>query len=124
MNAHVLDCLVTGYEHLIKGLVLPDADDRHVLAAGIHAGADVIVTYNLNDFPKHLLDPVGMEAQHPDVFVMGLLELDAPAVCSAVRRQRQMLKNPPKTVDEFLEILTHQQLLQTVARLEEFSMLL
>lgn len=51
MNAHVLDCLVTGYESLINGLSLPDQDDRHVLAAAIHAGADLIVTFNLKDFP-------------------------------------------------------------------------
>src|SRR5438128_11085266 len=41
MNAHVLDCRVTGYEELIPTLTLPDPDDRHVLAAAIQAGADV-----------------------------------------------------------------------------------
>jgi len=51
MNAHVLDCLVTGYENLIDGLTLPDPNDRHVLAAAVSADADVIVTYNLGDFP-------------------------------------------------------------------------
>lgn len=35
MNAHVRDCLVTGYEDLIPALSLPDPDDRHVLAAAI-----------------------------------------------------------------------------------------
>ncbi len=33
MNANVRDCLVTDYESLIETLVLPDLDDRHVLAA-------------------------------------------------------------------------------------------
>ena len=51
MNSNVRDCLVTGYEPLIDGLTLPDADDRHVLAAAIRADADVIVTFNLTDFP-------------------------------------------------------------------------
>jgi predicted nucleic acid-binding protein len=51
MNAAVPDCLVTGYEPLIEGLKLPDAKDRHVLAAAIKAGAQVIVTRNLKDFP-------------------------------------------------------------------------
>ena len=50
MNAHVRDAIVTGFEELIPSLVLPDADDRHVLAAAIRAGAQVIVTYNLKDF--------------------------------------------------------------------------
>jgi hypothetical protein len=124
MNAHILDCLVTGYEGLIDGLRLPDSNDRHVLAAAIRAGADVIVTYNLDDFPDKVLNLLGTEAQHPDVFVTHLLDLDAPAVCAAARRQRQSLKNPPKTVDEFLDCLAQQQLPQTVAKLQEFAALL
>ena len=44
MNSHVRDCLVIGYQDLIPSLILPDMNDRHVLAAAICAGADVIVT--------------------------------------------------------------------------------
>lgn len=50
MNSHVRDCLVTNYEELIPALTLPDPNDRHVLAAAIRSGSDVIVTYNLKDF--------------------------------------------------------------------------
>jgi predicted nucleic acid-binding protein len=59
LNAAVPDCLVTGYEPLIEGLKLPDAKDRHVLAAAIKAGAQVIVTRNLKDFPASDLQPWG-----------------------------------------------------------------
>jgi predicted nucleic acid-binding protein len=59
LNAAVPDCLVTGYEPLIEGLKLPDAKDRHVLAAAIKAGAQVIVTRNLKDFPASDLQPLG-----------------------------------------------------------------
>jgi hypothetical protein len=45
MNEAVRDCLVSGHEDLIAKLSLHDADDRHVLAAAIHAGAEVIVTW-------------------------------------------------------------------------------
>ena len=121
MNAHVLDCLVTGYEYLIEGLTLPDPNDRHVLAAAIHAGADVIVTCNMKHFPKHRLDPLGIEAQPPDLFVTRLLELDAQAVCAAAKRQRQSLKNPPKTVEEFLDVLSRHQLPQTSIRFRELA---
>ena len=41
MNAHVRDCLVAGFEHLIPSVKLPDADDRHVVAAAIHGGASL-----------------------------------------------------------------------------------
>lgn len=55
MNAHVRDSLVTGFEHLIPSVELPDTDDRHVVAAAIHGGASVIVTFNLKDFPPDRL---------------------------------------------------------------------
>src|SRR5437879_4076956 len=55
MDEAVRDCLVTGHEELIAPLSLPDPDDRHVLAAAIYAGADVIVTCNLRDFPTETL---------------------------------------------------------------------
>ena len=55
MNDAVRDCLVSGYEDLTATLSLPDPDDRHVLAAAIRARADVIVTYNLCDFPAPTL---------------------------------------------------------------------
>src|SRR5438067_10785424 len=62
MNEAVRDCLVTGYEDLIESLTLPDPDDRHVLAAAIRAGASVIVTYNLADFPAGELARFEIEA--------------------------------------------------------------
>lgn len=72
MNDAIRDVTVTGYEHLIDQLDLPDADDRHVLAAAIHAEAQVIVTRNLRDFPSDRLTPWGVAAQHPDDFLAGL----------------------------------------------------
>jgi len=61
---------VTGYEDLIPGLHLPDPGDRHVLAAAIRGRADVIVTMNLKDFPDAVLNSFGIEAQHPDEFIL------------------------------------------------------
>lgn len=124
MNAHVRDCLVSGYEDLIPALSLPDPDDRHVLAAAIRARADVIVTYNLHDFPNAALAPYGIDAQHPDEFVAHLLDLAPQSVCIAARRQRQSLRRPPATVEEFLATLERQGLPQTVAALRQFAGLL
>lgn len=50
MNEAIPDVLVTGYEPLIGILDLPDPDDRHVLAAAIKVGAQMIVTDNLRAF--------------------------------------------------------------------------
>jgi predicted nucleic acid-binding protein len=51
MNRHIDDCIVTGYQHRIAGLTLPDENDRHVLAAAIESGASIVVTANVGDFP-------------------------------------------------------------------------
>lgn len=60
-------------------LDLPDANDRHVLAAAIAGGADGLVTLNLRDFPPRATDPHGLRVQAPDPFVMNLW-LENPAV--------------------------------------------
>lgn len=83
MDRAVLDCLVDGYDDLVPGLILPDPRDRHVLAAAIRVGADVIVTSNLKDFPAETLDRYGIDAQHPDEFVRHLISLAPGSVCEA-----------------------------------------
>src|SRR5688572_7184384 len=42
MNRAIPDACVSGHEPLINGLILPDPDDRHVLAAALRCGASVI----------------------------------------------------------------------------------
>ena len=94
MDEHVPDCLVTGYETLISNLTLPDPDDRHVLAAAIHGGAELIITFNLKDFPPTVLERYGIEAIHPDEFVARLWDEQPEAVVEAARLQRAGLKTP------------------------------
>ena len=43
MSRHFPDATVTGYEHLI-GSMENDPKDRHVLAAAVRGGAEVLVT--------------------------------------------------------------------------------
>lgn len=124
MNANVLDCLVTGYEPLIDAITLPDPDDRHVLAAAIRAGADVIVTFNTKDFPPESLQPWGIESQHPDDFLSFQFDLAPHVLCEAARQTRARLKHPRKTVDEYLTTLEAQGLPQFIAALRRFSELI
>ena len=114
MDAHVLDCLIEGYENLIETLVLRDRNDRHVLAAAIHGNVSKIITFNLRDFPKHVLDDYEIDAVHPDDFILELFQSSKEAVFTAVKRHRLSLKNPSKTIDEYLDILAKQQIPQTV----------
>lgn len=124
MDAHATDALVEGFDGLIDTLSLPDPDDRHVLAAAIHGRADVIVTANLRDFPAGALRPYGIVAQHPDEFVLHLLDLDPAVVAGAAREHRASLRNPPKDVEAYLETLTRHGLGRTVAALREYVIVL
>ena len=94
INQIAADVLVTGYEKFIKDLALPDPDDRHVLAAALHAQADVLVTQNLKDFPDDVLKPLGVAALSADGFISLLLDDDLELVCQAVKDQRLSLKSP------------------------------
>ena len=105
----------------MKGLVLPDPNDTHVLAAAIRCGASVIVTYNLKDFPNHVLNQYGVEAQHPDTFVDYLFDLHPAAVVEAASKQRGNLKNPSMDADHYLENLLRQGLTKTVKNLSGYK---
>lgn len=124
MNEAVRDCLVTGFEALIPSLSLPDPDDRHVVAAAIVANAQVILTFNLKDFPDDKLREYKIRAVHPDDFLVELLELATAPVCGVIKRQREGLRNPPKTAEELLTTLECQGLPQSAQRLRPFVDLL
>ena len=53
-----------------------------------------------------------------------LLDRAVAVVCAAAKRQRQNLKNPPKTVEEYLAAMERQGLAQTVAGLRRFAELI
>lgn len=119
MKRAVADCIVTGFDSLIDGIVLPDPDDRHVLAAAICAGAQTIVTFNLDDFPDEKLAPYNIEAKHPDEFVLDTIDLAAGVVTKVVGEQAASLKNPPRSVAELLDTFREQRLVRSVAKLRE-----
>ncbi len=105
MNKFARNAVVTGFEHRIETLVLPDPKDRHVLAAAIHAKASAIVTFNLKDFPKSALKPYGIQALHPDGFFLEMIEDDPDAALVALRKQRAQLLKPPVSQKDFLNQL-------------------
>jgi hypothetical protein len=84
----------------------------------------VIVTFIEQDFPTGVLELFGLEAQHPDVFVENLFDLDSAAVVTAAQRQRQQLRNPAMDVDHYLDVLLRQGLTQTVRALAAFRAVL
>lgn len=101
----VPDCLISGYEAIVPVLVLPDADDRHVLAAAIRARATTIVTRNVADFPADALAPWDIEAKHPDEFLLDQFHLDGVAVHGAVQAVADSMRRPPATFNDVVDTL-------------------
>lgn len=121
MNRYAVGSLVTGFGHRIEPLNLPDPDDRHVLAAAIHCRAEVILTRNLRDFPASVLAEYGIRAEAPDPFIHRLLTAHPEGVIATARQHRSNLKNPPKSVEEYLASLEQQGLQRTVAVLQGYA---
>lgn len=120
INESIEDCLVEKYEKLARMLVLPDSDDCHVLAAAIKAHAQIIVTYNIKDFPAEYLSSFDIEVQHPDAFFLNQSDLQQSAFLAAAKRIRLSLKRPPKTPEEYLDILRKSGLAKTAEFLEDY----
>ncbi|WP_283136307.1 PIN domain-containing protein [Rhizohabitans arisaemae] len=119
MNAAVPGVLVEGYQELIEGLKLPDPDDRHVLAAAIKSGAEVIVTSNLRDFPVDMLAVHGIEAKNPDDFVLDQFDLDEGIVRNCVHQIANSRSRPPKTFGAILDALERAGLVESAAALRD-----
>jgi predicted nucleic acid-binding protein len=124
MNAHTRNALVENFQDLIASIALPDPNDRHVLAAAIRGRADVIVTYNLKDFPEAVVALYGIEVQHPDEFLTHVLGLAPGTVLAALQRLRQSLKKPPLDIDSYLTRLEQHELPTFVAQLRQYRALL
>jgi hypothetical protein len=115
MDQHVGGCRVHGYQRWEQRLTLPDPDDRHVLAAALACVADVIVTFNVSDFPPGTLAPFGVVAVVPDTFVIQLL--DTGIVVSGAAEHRASLQRPPLSAAEYLDALRRNRLPATAAAL-------
>ena len=102
---------VRGYENRIAGLILPDAGDRHVLAAAIEANASILLTFNLADFPPATLATHAVAARHPDDFLRELHANDPEAVEAAVEVARNNLRVTTPEIGDFIDALERQRLL-------------
>jgi hypothetical protein len=109
---------VRDYTHLIRDLSLPDPDYRHVLAAAVAAAAEVIVTFNLKDFPTAALAEYGVEAQHPNAFLNAFIEAEPLDVLDAVRACFPRLTHPPLAVTDYLAVMRRLGLTRTAMFLD------
>jgi PIN domain-containing protein len=101
LRAHFPDAWVEpGYRELILEMS-NEQKDRHVLAAAVRTPCEVIVTYNLKHFPEAALKPFGIEAKHPDEFLIDLYHLNGEIVVHELHEQGAALRTP-RTINEIL----------------------
>lgn len=124
MREAVPDCMVSNYEKLESGLILPDADDAHVLAAAIRSKSQAIITTNLKHFPAAILAEFDIEVIHPDVFLINQFDLNSAKVLDALKNIRARLKRPPYSANQYLERLTVNGLPAFAQKLTEFEHLI
>ncbi|MCH8476161.1 MAG: PIN domain-containing protein [Opitutales bacterium] len=74
---------VQGYEKIIPSLT-NEEKDRHVLAAAIHSGSSLILTFNLRDFSTQALSPWCVKASHPEDYLLILYEMEPVQVANRV----------------------------------------
>ncbi|MEZ2388107.1 PIN domain-containing protein [bacterium RCC_150] len=118
MCAAVPDCIVDDYQPLEEVFMgLPDPGDAHVMAAALKVQAQVIVTNNLKHFPAEVLGRWGIEAKHPDDFLMDQFYLDAVELHVAVRNMSEAYRNPPLGVDDVLDRLESEGMPQIASAL-------
>jgi len=96
------EAMVTGHEPVIAAMK-NDEKDRHVVAAAVKVGAQVIVTSNLKHFREL---PEGIEAQSPDDFLSNPFDLDPDGMVELVREQAAALKKPKRSYEELLDGLS------------------
>lgn len=90
---------VTDYEHLIEAM-RNDPKDRHVVAAAVKAGAQVVVTENIRHFSPM---PEGMEAQTADEFLCNLFDLNPERMMLALAKVCARRKRPPNELGPLVE---------------------
>jgi len=110
MNQVLPAATVVNYAHHIPGIKLRDPNDRHVVAAGVEAGAATIVTWNLRDFAVAELRRLGLTRQTPDAFLMGLYTVAPDATVAATSNARANLRTSLVSGPDFVEALRRQKL--------------
>lgn len=93
MRTHFRDATVTGYASLIPKLRC-DQKDRQVL-----------VTFNLGDFPPDSVTAFDVEVVHPDQFLLDQLDLYPGPTMAVLRQLVADYSRPEMTIDDLLVAL-------------------
>lgn len=96
-------------------VLLPHANDQHVLVAAMSVPCTHIVTANLRHFPNTLIsmNVPPLQAVHPDKLVFELLTTNPTATLLALEIARQAFKAPQLSQSAFANALAQINLKQT-----------
>jgi PIN domain len=101
MRDHFPEAMFKLTPELVEAIsCLPDADDRHVVAAAILGRANAVITENTRDFPPECLARYDLVCQTPDEFLVHQYHLNPEVVlekidaqATGIREQRQGILN-------------------------------
>jgi len=68
--------------------------DQHVVQAALGARAEIIVTFNLKDFPSSELEALNIRARHPSEFLLTLFSLEPLLVAKRLNEISQAKGEP------------------------------
>lgn len=98
------DALVRNYESLVP-VMTNDPGDRHVLAAAVACGAQLIVTDNVGHFSDESCAIYNIEVKTADEFLLDLWDLDADGVVATLAEASAGTTRPRLDVVGILEKL-------------------
>ncbi|MEO0914344.1 MAG: PIN domain-containing protein [Pseudomonadota bacterium] len=100
-----------------REILLPDANDAHVLAAAIGGDADELLTFNLRDFPPRVLGRHGIVLRDPDGFLLELSHQEAGfrEVLEGVRRRTEQISGREQPLKPLLKRLRLPRLAKAVS---------
>lgn len=93
--------MVTGHEDL-QGDPRCDPKDRHVYSAAQVGFADVLVTFNLSDFPAAATEVDDVAVVDPDAFLLALHDQDLRGVEASIEHEADRMRQPAQKVSDVL----------------------
>ena len=98
------DAMVSGYADLVPAMTC-DPKDAHVLAAAVVSECQLIVTFNLRDFPPESVTPHDLEVVTPDDFLLDQFDLYPSRVLEALRAQSRESARPTLSLSKLIDSL-------------------
>jgi hypothetical protein len=116
MDEALPTAMVSGYEDHVAAVNLPDPSDRHVVAAGIGAGASIILTWNVRHFPAKELRKFSLRKETPDAFLSGLYDEVPDLIIGSLANARRNLTKSRVSALDFIAIVRNQKLIRLAKR--------